>query len=49
MFDNLADFDPMLQIAAVLAVITFVSIAGYKIWRYLQRRRRDGRSRKTWF
>jgi hypothetical protein len=36
-----------LQIVAVVALIAFVSIAGFKLWQYLQKRRTRSRW-KNW-
>jgi hypothetical protein len=41
------DLDPMLQLLAIAAVVAFLSIAGVKIWHYLQKRRTRSRS-KIW-
>jgi uncharacterized membrane protein len=49
MFGNLGDIDPMLQLLALVAIVAFVAIAGFKTWRYLQKRRMRERSRTTWF
>jgi hypothetical protein len=34
-----AQLDPLFQALAVIALIAFVLIAGFRLWRYVQKRR----------
>lgn len=47
MFSNFGDLDPLLQVVAIVALIAFLMIIGFKLWRYLQKRRTRSRS-KIW-
>ncbi len=39
LFNMFAQLDPLLQAIAVIALIAFILIAGFRLWRYAQKRR----------
>jgi hypothetical protein len=47
MFSNFGELDPLLQFLTIATLVAFLSIVGFKIRRYLQKRRTRSRS-KIW-
>jgi hypothetical protein len=47
MFSNFGELDPMLQFLTIGTLVAFLSIVGFKIRRYLQKRRTRSRA-KIW-
>jgi uncharacterized membrane protein YdbT with pleckstrin-like domain len=47
LFDTFTQLDPLLQVLAVVALIAFILITAFQLWRYLQKRRMRKRE-KIW-